>query len=404
MCTRLSLLFAVVFSLMFGITMPTGSLQAQEDMVMDMYGGMDMGMGSTPPPSPSNLPLKVTILLGPDYDFETKPFLTVQDVLKCFPPQNHGMGGGMGGMGGMPFSTVQYRQPTSGLIDLDMKLSIPDKPERHVIARMPEGMKEEDVDSWKRKIRLKALRFGLNRVTFLPSDFNIPKDQSSIWLQVPVGSQTALKSNMEQHIAIALDLAESSETNGRRPRIDLFFSQELMNRNPFDHPNGDPFARAPSPGAQPDPFAAPAASDPFGGSPSKTNSSPQSSDPFAASSGADPFAAQPSKRSASPVLDPSLQQVAEKTQEIRQQIARELKRLTGAGEEEVPQAKNRIKRLFIELERDQIRMKQLHIQQLEKQLQQLSESIQELGRPESVEQRAQKQLELIDKSLQDTQN
>lgn len=380
MCTRLSLLFAVVFSLMFGIAMPTPSLQAQDEMMgmdmdmdmdmgMDMYGGMDGR--PRPAPSPSNLPLKVTILLGPDYDFETKPFMTVQDVLKCFSPQHHGMMGG--GMGGGSASAVQYRNPTSGLIDLDMKLSIPDKPERHVIARMPEGLKEEDVDSWKRKIRLKALRFGLNRVTFLPIDFSIPKDQSSIWLQVPVGSQTTLKSNMEQHVAIALDLAESSETSGRRPRIDLFFSQELMNRNPFDHPNGDPFARAPSPGAQPDPFSAP---------------------PII-----DPFAAPPANKPA------SIPKVVEKTQRIRQQIAKEFESLSDAGLEEASsedqsKAKERIKNMFIQLEVEQIRMKQLHIQQLEKQLQQISESIKELSRPEAVEQRVQKQLELMENELE----
>ncbi|MCC9656960.1 hypothetical protein [Rhodopirellula halodulae] len=376
MCTRLSLLFAVVFSLMLGIDVPTRSLWAQR--------GMDMGMGDMmmmssldrdmrlDPPSPSELALKVTILLGPDYDFETKPFMTVQDVLKCFPPQHHAMGGGMGGMGGMPVSAVQYRKPTSGLIDLDMKLSIPDKPERHVIARMPEGLKEEDVDSWKRKIRLKALRFGLNRVTFLPSDFSISKDQSSIWLQVPVGSQATLKSNMEQHVAIALDLAESSETSGRRPRIDLFFSQELMNRNPFADPNGDPFARGPAPSAQPDPFSA----RPING----------------------PFAAPPANIA-------SISKVVEKTQRIRQQIAKELESLSDAGLEEASsedqsKAKERIKDMFIQLEVEQIRMKQLHIQQLEKQLQQISESIEELSRPEAVEQRVQKQLELLENKLE----
>ncbi|WDQ18036.1 hypothetical protein [Rhodopirellula sp. P2] len=385
MCTRLSLLFAVVFSSMLGIAMPTGSLQAQGDMGMDGTG-MDMGM-STAPPSPSNLPLKVTILLGPDYDFETKPFMTVQDVLKCFPNYDYG-GGGMGGMGGGSVSAIQYRKPTSGLIDLDMKLSIPDKPERHVIARMPEGLKEEDLDSLKRKIRLKALRFGLNRVTFLPSDFSIPKDQSSIWLQVPVGSQATLKSNMEQHVAIALDLAEWSETSRRRPRIDLFFSQELMNRNPFDAPATDPFA--------------PATVDPFGGSPPKKTSSPQTSDPFGAETGADPFAAPPASRPA------SIQKAADKAQRIRQQIGRELKSLSEAGDNEASKAakskaKERIKAMFIELEREQIRMKQMHIQQLEKQLQQISDSIAELSRPEAVEQRVQKQLELIDKGLQDPQ-
>ncbi|WP_286763267.1 MULTISPECIES: hypothetical protein [Rhodopirellula] len=394
MCTRLSLLFAVVFSLMFGITMPTGSLQAQGGMDMtmemgmgmdDMYGGMGMGMGSTAPPSPSNLPLKVTILLGPDYDFETKPFMTVQDVLKCFPPQHHGMMGGE--MGGGSVSTVQYRKPTSSLIDLDMKLSIPDKPERHVIARMPEALKEEDVDSWKRKIRLKALRFGLNRVTFLPSDFSIPKSNSSIWLQVPVGSQTALKSNMEQYVAITLDLAESSETSGRRPRIDLFFSKELANQDPFA-PTSQKY----------DPFA-PATVDPFGGSPPKKTASPQTSNPFGAGTGADPFAAPPANKPA------SIQQVVEKTQRIRQQIAEELKSLREASDNKVPDAakskvKDRIKAMFIELEREQIRMKQMHIQQLEKQLQQISESIAELSRPEAVEQRVQKQLESLENKLE----
>ncbi|MCR9209704.1 MAG: septation ring formation regulator EzrA [bacterium] len=402
MCTRLSLLFAVVFSLMFGIAMPTRSLRAQDEMMgmhgmgmhgmgmdgMGMDGGMLMGMemGSTAPPSPSNLPLKVTILLGPDYDFETKPFMTVQDVLKCFPNYDYG-GGGMGGMGGGSVSAVQYRKPTSGLIDLDMKLSIPDKPERHVIARMPEGLKEEDVDSWKRKIRLKALRFGLNRVTFLPSDFSIPKDQSSMWLQVPVGSQTALKSNMEQHIAIALDLAESSETNGRRPRIDLFFSKELANQDPFA-PTSQKY----------DPFA-PATVDPFGGSPPKKTASPQRSDPFGAGTGADPFAAPPANKLA------SIPNVVEKTQRIRQQIAEELKSLREASDNEVPdvaesKVKDRIKAMFIELEREQIRMKQMHIQQLEKQLQQISESIAELSRPEAVEQRVQKQLESLENKLE----
>jgi hypothetical protein len=360
MCTRLSLLFAVVFSLLFGIAMPTGSLRAQDEM-MGMGGGMA-------PPSPSQFPLKVTILLGPDYDFETKPFMTVQDVLTCFPNYEYSRG-----RGGMTPPTIHYSNPTSGLIDLDMKLSIPDQPERHVIARMPEGLKEEDLDSWKRKIRLKALRFGLNRVTFLPSDFSIPKEQSSIWLQVPVGSQTALKSNMEQHVAIALDLAESSETSGRRPRIDLFFSQELMNRNPFDHPNNDPFARAPSPGAQTDPFSAP---------------------PII-----DPFAAPPANKAA------SIPKVVEKTQRIRQQIAKEFESLSDAALEEASsedqtKAKERIKNMFIQLEVEQIRMKQLHIQQLEKQLQQISESIKELSRPEAVEQRVQKQLELLENELE----
>ncbi|MEO9594842.1 hypothetical protein [Rhodopirellula bahusiensis] len=395
MCTRLSLLFAVVFSLMLGIASPTQSVQAQggigmEDMLMggpgmdDMMGVM-MDSRPSPPPSPSNLPLKVTILLGPDYDFETKPFMTVQDVLKCFPNYEYSRG-----RGGMTPPTIQYRNPTSGLIDLDMKLSIPDKPERHVIARMPEELKEEDVESWKRKIRLKALRFGLNRVTFLPSDFSIPKDQSSMWLQVPVGSQTALKSNMEQHIAIALDLAESSETNGRRPRIDLFFSKELANQDPFA-PTSQKY----------DPFA-PATVDPFGGSPPKKTASPQRSDPFGAGTGADPFAAPPANKLA------SIPNVVEKTQRIRQQIAEELKSLSEASDNEATdiaesKVKDRIKAMFIELEREQIRMKQLHIQQLEKQLQQISESIEELSRPKSIEQRVQKQLELIDKSVQDTQ-
>lgn len=380
MYTRLSLLFAVVFSLMLGIALPSRSLQAQGDMGMgmdmgseldmgmDMYGGMDGR--PRPAPSPSSLPLNVTILLGPDYGFETKPFMTVQDVLKCFREDTLRTGRTDTGISA---TNVLYRKPTSGLIDLDMKLSIPDQPERHVIARMPEGLKEEDVDSWKRKIRLKALRFGLNRVTFLPSDFSIPKDQSSIWLQVPVGSQATLKSNMEQHVAIALDLAESSETSGRRPRIDLFFSQELMNRNPFDHPNGDPFARAPSPGAQPDPFSAP---------------------PII-----DPFAAPPANKPA------SIPKVVEKTQRIRQQIAKELESLSDAGLEEASsedqsKAKERIKNMFIQLEVEQIRMKQLHIQQLEKQLQQISESIKELSRPEAVEQRVQKQLELLENELE----
>lgn len=402
MCTRLSLLFAVVFSMMLGIDVPTQSLWAQ--------GGMDMGMdmGSTldgmprPAPSPSNLPLKVTILLGPDYDFETKPFMTVQDVLKCFSPQHHDMMGGETGGGSV--SAVQYRKPTSSLIDLDMKLSIPDKPERHVIARMPEGLKEEDVESWKRKIRLKALRFGLNRVTFLPSDFSIPKDQSSIWLQVPVGSQTALKSNMEQYVAITLDLAESSETSGRRPRIDLFFSKELANQDPFapTAQKYDPFARTSNGGAQPDPFGGPTTADPFGGYPPEDASSPQPSDPIGAGTGADPFAAPPATRPA------SIQKAADKAMRIRQQIAKEFESLSEASDNEATdvaesKVKDRIKAMFIELEREQIRMKQMHIQQLEKQLQQISESIAELSRPEAVEQRVQKQLELIDKSLQDTQ-
>lgn len=385
MCTRLSLLFAVVFSLMFGIAMPTRSLQAQRgmdmgmDMDMDMMSGMDVR--PRPAPSPSQIPLKITILLGPDYDFETKPFMTVQDVLKCFPPQYHGMGGGMAS------PAVQYQTPTSGLIDLDMKLSIPNQPERHVIAQMPSGLKEDDVDSWKREIRLKALRFGLNRVTFLPSDFSIPDDQSSIWLQVPVGSQTALKSNMEQHVAIALDLAESSETTGRRPRIDLFFSKELANQDPFA-PTSQKY----------DPFA-PATVDPFGGSPPKKTASPQTTNPFGAGTGADPFAAPPANKRA------SIPNVVEKTQRIRQQIAEELKSLSEASDNEATDAakskvKDRLKAMFIELEREQIRMKQMHIQQLEKQLQQISESIAELSRPEAVEQRVQKQLESLENKLE----
>lgn len=275
----------------------------------------------------------------------------------------------------MASPAVQYQTPTSGLIDLDMKLSIPNQPERHVIAQMPSGLKEDDVDSWKREIRLKALRFGLNRVTFLPSDFSIPDDQSSIWLQVPVGSQTALKSNMEQHIAIALDLAESSETNGRRPRIDLFFSKELANQDPFAPTSQkyDPFARTSNGGAQPDPFGAPAT--------------------------ADPFAAPPANKLA------SIPNVVEKTQRIRQQIAEELKSLSEASDNEATDAakskvKDRLKAMFIELEREQIRMKQMHIQQLEKQLQQISESIAELSRPEAVEQRVQKQLESLENKLE----
>jgi len=56
--------------------------------------------------------------------------------------------------------------------------------------------------------------------------------------------------------------------------------------------------------------------------------------------------------------------------------------------------------MFIQLEVEQIRMKQLHIQQLEKQLQQISESIKELSRPEAVEQRIQKQLELLENKLE----
>ncbi|MCC9643796.1 hypothetical protein LOC71_16035 [Rhodopirellula sp. JC740] len=406
MCTRLSLLFAIVYSLMLGVALPTQLLRAQGDMSMgmgmedmmmsgqgmgrgmDMYGDMDMGMGSMAPPLPSKLALKVTILLGPDYDFETKPFMTVQDVLKCF--QEDFLRAGRADTG-ISATNVLYFKPTSGLIDLDMKLSIPDKPERHVVARMPEGLKAEEVDGWKRKIRLNALRFGLNRVTFLPGNFSIPKDQSTIWLQVPVGHQNTLRSNMNQHVAIALDLAEASESNGSRPRIDLFYSEELANHNPFG--GADPFG-----GSGGNPYSASGGDDPFAAPAGKNNAA--MNDPFSEPAGANPFGPGPSKSAAKPKADEALQKVVKATETLRDQLQREIKQWSENGSANGSAEEARVRELLIKIENEQIQGKLLHVKQLQKQLQQISESIEELSRPEAVEQRVQKQLELLENKLE----
>ncbi|TWU17041.1 hypothetical protein [Allorhodopirellula heiligendammensis] len=207
------------------------------------------GMGGQP--ATSQMPLKVVIMLGNDYDFAQPPFVDASDVLSYFDNLD-------------PLNPLQFSPPVFDTIDVDVETAIPSDRHKIVVAVMPQDLDETDQKKFKRKVQLIALRFGINHVETIEKkpDAEEISYPETIWLRVPFWNSEDMSAEAGNYGNVAVALSNALDDGfSHQPRLDIY---EI----PYD-PSDDPFG-----GGGADPFGS-GGGDPFGGGDPK-----QSSDPF----------------------------------------------------------------------------------------------------------------------------
>ncbi|WP_146576136.1 hypothetical protein [Neorhodopirellula pilleata] len=178
--------------------------------MMDPFGG---GMGGGPF-GMGVRPLKVVILLGPDYDFQKPPFINAQEIVRAFGPDENGV--------------LQLGRPTLDTVRVDVSSPIPQSKTRSVAVSHPNDLEGPNLDAFKKRMRLSALRFGINEVEFVPLEPNDREDTARVWLREPYQSEMGLAEQSQTLWSIANSLSMAVEPENPSPavRLDLFAAPE----------------------------------------------------------------------------------------------------------------------------------------------------------------------------------
>lgn len=199
----------------------------------------------------ANVPLKVVIMLGPDYDFSEPPFMDASGVLEYFNQlQNTGW----------------FSPPTFDTVVVDVETPIPVEHHVTVIAVIPPELDEEERQKFTKKIQLNAVRFGITHVETVSKE---PSDDESnypekIWLRIPFTDTQEMQRRAANYARIAVALADAiDDDRTQQPRLDIYQVPQAKRQN--SSAPRDPFAGG---GDIRDPFAG--GGDPFGdGKPSQ---------------------------------------------------------------------------------------------------------------------------------------
>lgn len=247
-----------------------GILVATMASLSDSSTAVAQGMGNA-----RVSPLKVVIMLGPEFDFKKAPFTNASEIRSIFPAAPSG----------------SFVAPTLDTISVDVETPIPQGKDLIVVATYPSETKEEDLQKLKRSVQLNALRFGINHVEMVAKDYEeSQRPLNTIWLRVPANFDWNINTvSRYAEIAVALAQSKPGDLFNEQARIDVYpFAlepQALGSEDPFDEPfaikknaqnarsMNDPFVGGGAQGANPfgggnasdDPFGGPTvAADPFG--------------------------------------------------------------------------------------------------------------------------------------------
>lgn len=195
-------------------------------------------------PFAEHTPLKVMIMLGPDYDYSEPPFLDANTVVEYFSSPEDGA----------------FVPPRFVDVDVDLENPIPDEHHVTVIAAVFPEMDEAERQKFKKKIQRISVRYGINHVELISREpaANEGSLEEAVWLRLPYMQTDIMKAHFSKYAKIAVALSKSADSSSGQPRIDVY---ELPIRE-----GGDPSNRyvASPPYTLNDPFAS---SDPFGSSP-----------------------------------------------------------------------------------------------------------------------------------------
>jgi hypothetical protein len=342
------------------------------------------GFGATPI---RVIPLKVVIMLGPEFDFKKSPFTDASEIKGFFDS-----------------GADQFTPPTLDTITVDVATPLPEGNEPIVVATYPPDTSEEELKKLKRSVQLNAIRFGINRIEMVAHDEQDPNSKVySIWLRVP------RKQNWEiqlfyryAEIAVALGSQMDGQFKSDQARIDIFegsggplpqasSAMRPATNDPFggqaQSGREDPFSPAQAELAiDDDPFGGQVAAgsdDPFAPSPVKNEDNfgdegsmgvvpPQDTDPF----GANEFSSNPygnTQSSISPFFSSGVPKTKEQLlseietiKKHRQSIQTDLEKTV--RENEKPLAIQLARKLIAQDLQAQVRLQQLEILQLEMKL------------------------------------
>jgi hypothetical protein len=325
------------------------------------------------------IPLKVVIMLGPEFDFKQPPFTNAAEVKTLFS------------------GTGEFMPPTLNTITVDVTTPLPEVMEPTVVATYPPETSEEELQILKRSVQLNAVRFGINQVEMVAHDEQDPNSEVySIWLRVPrnVNWDTC---NRYAEIAVALASQLDGPFHATQARIDLF--EGPPQDNPFGGDGAamdDPFSQRPQPvPATDDPFGGQAAvvtEDPFGVAPSKE----AVDNPFGARSAA----VEPANRLSGPGgTSGEVQTVEQLASEIakikkhRMSLQADLARVV--RDHEKPKAIELAKTLISQDLQVQVQLQKLEILLLEQKLANLKSEFQVRIKPESLQDLQQQRLKTL---------
>lgn len=222
--------------------------------IASAQAGMGGEVGSMDITATSQLPLKVVIMLGTDYDFSEPPFINASDVLNYFNERDVN--------DPFPSSSSSFSPPIFDTVDVDVETDIPSDSHKRVVAVMSPNLNETDKQKFKRKIQLIALRFGINRVETIAngSDTEDGGYPETIWLRVPFINSEELQKNAPNYADVAVALANAlDDESPHQPRIDIYQLPQAKRQNAIAY--RDPFALGSD---VHDPFGGGGDNDPFG--------------------------------------------------------------------------------------------------------------------------------------------
>ena len=170
--------------------------------------GGGFGGGMMDPFDNTHHQLNVVIMLGDDYDYQTRPFASAQDVVDAYRTGENGV--------------VVMGRPQMSNVSVDVSTPIPKESVRMVVAEYESTEDVAEIEKFKKSIKLNALRFGINRVEFIEKKKLSPGDPH-VWLREPYFSQTQFAADAKLLHQIAGELIGRDEDGGTRlARLDLY--------------------------------------------------------------------------------------------------------------------------------------------------------------------------------------
>ncbi|TWU50909.1 hypothetical protein Poly51_42020 [Rubripirellula tenax] len=172
-----------------------------------------------------NQAMEVVILLGEDYDYQSPPFVSAQEIVRAFGP-DHKSG------------TMIFDAPTLASVRVDVTSRVPKSSNRSIVAEYPNSLAGAELDQFKKKSKLNALRFGINDVEFVEVD---PKDEygaengTRLWLREPYVSEKKLQDDSRMLSEISRTLAAGDFDKPSTPvRLDLFAAMVKAPQSYYD--------------------------------------------------------------------------------------------------------------------------------------------------------------------------